>query len=44
MLKASIANSQYGLGTPSGTIWPVDEQAAWICDKDREHYELTKDE
>ena len=43
MLNASIAGSQAGIGTERGTIWGANRQPAWICDKNREHYELPRD-
>jgi hypothetical protein len=41
MLKADIAGSRYGLGTERGTIWPIPQLPAWLCDQNREHYELS---
>jgi hypothetical protein len=40
MLKARIAGSQAGIGTPNGDIWAIPQQPAWLCNKNREHYEL----
>jgi hypothetical protein len=42
-LKAPIAGSQGGIGTPHGNIWGAERQPAWICDQNREHYELPRD-
>jgi hypothetical protein len=41
-LNAPIPGSQAGIGTEHGTIWPIERQPAWICDKNREHYELPR--
>ena len=40
MPKAPIAGSQAGIGTPNGDIWAIPQQRAWLCNKNREHYEL----
>ena len=39
-LKAPIAGSQAGIGTPNGDIWAIPQQRAWLCNKHREHFEL----
>jgi len=40
LLKAPIAGSQAGIGTPNGDIWAIPQQRAWLCNKHREHFEL----
>jgi len=41
-LKAPIARSQAGIGTPNGDMWVLPQQPAWLCNKNRKHHELPR--
>jgi hypothetical protein len=40
MRNAHLPGSQAGPSSERGPIWANEKQPAWICDKNREHFEL----